>query len=75
MESPSSVTLKELMYDVDVLLDPLRAADTRIELWHSHPDSLLERSSTDFLLCSFVLQSCSTKYLGHGHGYECHSPM
>ena len=39
---------------------------------HTHtPD---RNSSTGFLLCSLVLHSCSTNYLGHGHGSECHSP-
>ena len=23
----------------------------------------------------FVLRKCSTNSLGHGHGYECHSPV
>ena len=39
---------------------------------HTHTPA--PQSSTSFILDPFDLQTCSTNYLGHGHGYECHSP-
>ena len=32
-------------------------------------------SSTDAMLCPFVLRICSTNSLGHGHGYECQAAV
>ena len=32
-----------------------------------------KKSSTNFLLCQFIIRKCSTNRLGHGHGYELHS--
>ena len=31
------------------------------------------KSSTNFQLYYFVIQFCSTNWLGHGHGYKWHS--
>ena len=33
----------------------------------------LPRSYTNFILYPFVISTCSTNWLGHGHGYEWHS--
>ena len=43
------------------------------ELRYSYPCPCPQRA-TDFLLCPFVVNICSANCLGHGHGYECHSP-
>ena len=39
---------------------------------HTHTPA--RKMCTNFLLCSFVIHNDYTNYLGHGHGYECHSP-
>ena len=44
------------------------------ELRYSYPCPC-PQSSTHFLQYPFVLQTCSTNCLGHGHGYEYHSPV
>ena len=33
------------------------------------------KSSTNFQLYCFVIQICSTNWLGHGHGYKWHSSL
>ena len=33
------------------------------------------KSSTNFQLYYFVIQFCSTNWLGHGHGYKWHSSL
>ena len=38
---------------------------------HNHTPA--RKSSTNFQLYYFVIQICSTNWLGHGHGYEWHS--
>ena len=38
---------------------------------HTHTPA--RKSYSNFQLCYFVVQSCSTDCLGHGHGYECRS--
>ena len=38
---------------------------------HTHAPS--KKSSTNFLLCQFLLRQCSTNRLGHGHGYDLRS--
>ena len=45
-----------------------------LELWYSYPYPCPE-SSTDIMLYPFVIQRCSTNWLGHGHGYEWHSSI
>ena len=39
---------------------------------HTHTPT--RKSYTNFQLCYLVIQICATNCLGHGHGYECHSP-
>ena len=39
---------------------------------HTHTPA--KKSSTNFLLHTFVIRACSTNSLGHRHGHECHSP-
>ena len=39
-----------------------------------HTQTPAKKSSTNFLLYPFLLRKCSTNRIGHGHGYECHSP-
>ena len=34
-----------------------------------------KKSSTNFRLYPFLLQTYYTNRVGHGHGYECHSPI
>ena len=46
-----------------------------LELRYSYPYPCPESSFTNFLLYPFLLRACSTNCLGHGHGYECHSPV
>ena len=33
-----------------------------------------QKSYTNFIMYPFVIRKCYTNSLGHGHGYECHSP-
>ena len=40
---------------------------------HTHTPA--KKSSANFRLYPFLLQTCFTNCLGHGHGYECHSPL
>ena len=39
---------------------------------HTHAPA--KKPSTNFILYPLVLRTCSTNPLGHGHGYEYHSP-
>ena len=38
---------------------------------HTHTPA--QKRSTNFILYPFVVERCSTNWLGHGHGYEWHS--
>ena len=40
-----------------------------------HPHAPAPTSYTIVLLYPCVIQMCSTSCLGHGYGYECHSPV
>ena len=50
-----------------------RSRGCRLELRYSYPYPA-KKISTNFRLYVFLLQKCYTNCLGHGHGYECHSP-
>ena len=39
---------------------------------HTHTPA--KHSSTNILMNQFLIHLCVTNRLGHGHGYECHSP-
>ena len=41
----------------------------------THTHTPAQKSSTNFILYPFVIQTCSTNWLGHGHGYEWHSSL
>ena len=40
-----------------------------------HIHAPARKSFTNFQLYDFIIQMCSINWLGHGHGYECHSSI
>ena len=44
-------------------------------LRYSYTHTPARKCYTNFQLYYFVIQMCYTNCIGHGHGYECHSPV
>ena len=40
-----------------------------------HTHSPAQKGSTNIILYPFLLRTCSTSPLGHGHGYDCRGPL
>ena len=68
LESPASRTKRA------PFLEP-RCPSRRFLSCDIHTHTPARKSPTNFQLYYVVIQLCSTNCLGHGHGYECHSPI